>query len=46
MGLLSGVIIALIAKKNFKWATGDVLGASNEVARMLALVIMVTLFIL
>ena len=46
MGLLSGVIIALIAKKNFTWATGDVLGASNEVARMLALVIMVTLFML
>jgi adenosylcobinamide-GDP ribazoletransferase len=46
MGLLSGVIIALIAKKNFTWATGDVLGASNEVARMLALVIMVTLFTL
>jgi len=44
MGLLSGIIIALVAKKNFTWATGDVLGTSNEVARMLALVIMVTLF--
>jgi len=43
-GLLSGIIIALIAKKNFTWATGDVLGTSNEVARMLALVIMVTFF--
>jgi adenosylcobinamide-GDP ribazoletransferase len=43
MGLLSGVIIAIICKKNFKWATGDVLGTSNEVARMLALVIIVTL---
>ena len=43
-GLLSGIIIALVAKKNFTWATGDVLGTSNEVARMLALVIMVTLF--
>ena len=41
MGILSGVLIALIAKKNFKWATGDVLGTSNEVARMLALLIMV-----
>jgi adenosylcobinamide-GDP ribazoletransferase len=39
-GLLSGVLIALIAKKNFRWATGDVLGASNEVARMLSLLIM------
>lgn len=43
MGILSGVLIALIAKKNFKWATGDVLGTSNEVARMLALLIMVAL---
>ena len=44
MGILSGVLIALIAKKNFKWATGDVLGTSNEVAKMLALLIMVALF--
>ena len=36
MGLLSGIIIAFVAKKNFTWATGDVLGTSNEVARMLA----------
>jgi adenosylcobinamide-GDP ribazoletransferase len=43
MGLLSGLTIALIAKKNFKWATGDVLGTSNEIARMLALLIMVAL---
>ena len=41
MGLLAGVLIAGITKKNFKWATGDVLGTSNEIARMLALVIMV-----
>jgi len=41
MGILAGVLIAFIAKKNFKWATGDVLGTSNEIARMLALVIMV-----
>ena len=45
-GLLSGVLIALIAKKNFKWATGDVLGTSNEVARMFSLVIMVSLVFL
>ena len=44
MGLLSGVLIAWIAKKNFKWATGDVFGTSNEIARMLALVIMVAMF--
>jgi adenosylcobinamide-GDP ribazoletransferase len=42
-GLLSGVLIALVARKNFKWATGDVLGTSNEVARMFSLLIMVSL---
>jgi adenosylcobinamide-GDP ribazoletransferase len=40
-GLLSGVLIALVSQKNFKWATGDVLGTSNEFARMVALIIMV-----
>lgn len=40
-GLLSGVLIALIAKYYFKWATGDILGTSNEVARMFALIVMV-----
>jgi adenosylcobinamide-GDP ribazoletransferase len=45
-GLLSGFLIALIAKKNFKWATGDILGTSNEIARMLSLLIMVTLVFL
>jgi adenosylcobinamide-GDP ribazoletransferase len=44
-GLISGLIIALIAQKNFKWATGDILGTSNEVARMLALLVMVALSI-
>jgi len=46
MGLLAGILIALIAKKKFKWATGDVLGTSNEIARMLALVIMVSLLLI
>jgi adenosylcobinamide-GDP ribazoletransferase len=45
IGLLSGAIIALVSKKSFIWATGDILGTSNEVARMLALVIMVTLLL-
>jgi adenosylcobinamide-GDP ribazoletransferase len=45
-GLLSGFLIALIAKKNFKWATGDILGTSNEIARMLSLLVMVTLVFL
>lgn len=44
-GLIAGFIIAFIARKNFKWATGDVLGASNEVARMLSILIMVALII-
>jgi len=46
MGLLSGAIIAFVSKKSFIWATGDILGTSNEVARMLALVIMVTLILI
>jgi len=46
MGILSGILVAMIAKKNFKWATGDVLGTSNEIARMLALVIMVTFLLI
>jgi adenosylcobinamide-GDP ribazoletransferase len=45
-GFLSGAIIAFMSKKSFIWATGDVLGTSNEVARMLALVIMVTLLLI
>jgi adenosylcobinamide-GDP ribazoletransferase len=39
-GLIGGIFIAILARKNFKWATGDALGTSNEVARMLALLIM------
>ncbi len=41
VGLISGFIIALIARKNFKCVTGDILGTSNEVARMLTILIMV-----
>jgi len=44
-GLISGFIIAVIARKNFKWVTGDILGTSNEVARMFAILIMVALTI-
>jgi adenosylcobinamide-GDP ribazoletransferase len=46
MGLISGVIISIVSKKSFIWATGDVLGTSNEVAKMLSLVIMVTLLLI
>lgn len=41
-GLIGGAFIALVARKNFKWATGDVLGTSNEFARIIALLIMTT----
>ncbi len=42
MGFLAGIIVAFVTKKSFIWATGDVLGTSNEVGRMLAMIIMVT----
>lgn len=38
--ILGGYFIYLIAKHNFKVATGDVLGASNEVGRVVALLFM------
>ncbi len=42
-GLFAGAFIAFVAKKNFTYATGDILGTSNEVARMVALVLMVAI---
>lgn len=39
--MLSGIIIATIAKRNFVLANGDVLGMSNEVGRLLSLLFMV-----
>jgi len=39
-GVFGGSLIAYIGKKNFKIATGDVLGASNEVGRMFSLLAM------
>lgn len=45
--MISGIIIATIAKRNFVLANGDVLGMSNEVGRLLSLLFMtVTLFFL
>ena len=38
--ILSGVIITVIAKRNFVLANGDVLGMSNEVGRVLSLLFM------
>lgn len=40
VGSIGGAFIAVIVHKNLKWATGDVLGASNEFSRMLSLVVM------
>ena len=45
--MLAGVVIAHIAKRNFVFANGDVLGMSNEVGRLLSLLFMsVALFYL
>ena len=38
--IVSGLIIAVIAKRNFVLANGDVLGMSNEVGRLFALIFM------
>ena len=39
--IVSGIIIATIAKRNFVLANGDVLGMSNEVGRLFSLLFMV-----
>ncbi len=39
--LTGGFILAKIAKKHFKYATGDILGASNEIGRAVALIVMI-----
>ncbi|MDI6644961.1 MAG: adenosylcobinamide-GDP ribazoletransferase [Methanobacteriaceae archaeon] len=44
-GALAGIILALISRKSFYWTTGDILGASNEIARMLSLLIMTSVVI-
>jgi len=33
-GILGGVIVSMVCERNFKIATGDVLGASNEIGRL------------
>ncbi len=38
--ILSGVFIAIVAKRNFVFANGDVLGMSNEVGRLFSLLFM------
>ena len=45
--VVAGALIAFIAKRNFVIANGDVLGMSNEVGRLMALLFMsVALFFL
>lgn len=39
-GLFGGILVSFIGKRNFKIATGDVLGASNEIARLFSLLFM------
>lgn len=38
--ILGGWVVSVISKRNFKVATGDVLGASNEIGRVIALLFM------
>ncbi|BDZ69617.1 adenosylcobinamide-GDP ribazoletransferase [Methanobacterium petrolearium] len=40
-GVVAGLIMVLITRRSFKYTTGDILGASNEIGRMLSLVVMV-----
>jgi len=44
-GSIGGIMIAVISKKHFKYANGDVLGASNEIGRAIALLVMITILI-
>ncbi|MEN4018129.1 MAG: adenosylcobinamide-GDP ribazoletransferase [Methanobacterium sp.] len=39
--LVGGYLVAEIAKKNFKYATGDILGASNEIGRAISLIMII-----
>lgn len=40
-GMFGGAIVSLIAKRNFTVATGDVLGASNEIGRLSSLIFLI-----
>lgn len=39
--LIGGYLVAKIAKKHFKYATGDILGASNEIGRAVSLIVII-----
>ncbi|MEA4956275.1 Adenosylcobinamide-GDP ribazoletransferase [bioreactor metagenome] len=42
-GIFGGALVSFIGSKNFKIATGDVLGASNEIGRLFSLFFMLVL---
>jgi adenosylcobinamide-GDP ribazoletransferase len=43
-GIIMGLFMSLLARQKFKYTTGDVLGASNELSRMLGLLLMLLIF--
>lgn len=45
-GVLIGLIIVEIVKKRFRWTTGDILGASNELGRMMSLILMILFMVI
>lgn len=40
-GLIGGFIMASVVRRKFNYSTGDILGASNEISRMITLLLMV-----
>lgn len=45
-GFIMGVFMAFLARWKFKYTTGDVLGATNELSRMAALLFMILILII
>lgn len=41
-GLIGGFTMTVVVRRKFACATGDILGASNEISRMIALILMVS----
>lgn len=44
-GIIGGGLISLISKRHFRVATGDVLGASNEISRLISLILMILIVV-
>ncbi|MGC9516450.1 MAG: adenosylcobinamide-GDP ribazoletransferase [Methanomicrobiales archaeon] len=44
-GILGGILVGILARNNFGYATGDVLGASNEIGRVFSLLAVILAFI-